>query len=712
MLSLINRIVRIENHEFLKGFWGVILRSSTNHIHIHKIKTKNLQKFFTFFKTLVNKIIIPSKVHIEADMYSYISDGKDRLGKAISILSKDRRKLLYRNWASITQYAFQPFSRLMLDIEVIRINEPNVKLGSTSVPFGDGQLYASPDSIIWYLADLHLKHSIEGMKVIGKSSYNDFIFLKGVVIRLSKKEWLRKCQEYGIDPSFNGIVANQHSIKDKLKFISENQRLFKFVIGYHSDDRRFHHKQTISSQAVLRSTNYKKSLYFNKIKDKLEAMRKASQSKDWKGLFEAAKGKLDIIANRLAAGLPPAFMSMIPNRPNKVVETLIHMLFKNFGKLKVQFSTSTYPSCRLYLKNGRALGMSEVGLSPNLARELKAKIGSEIVLIRSPKSAGYPALVLTVVSTKETGLVIHPTLYTIMNQGDFDGDTVILYLNHHDIIDFIKVPDSQLMSIIEEEYGDAYSSIIAQEWETSDNRKIIEELPEILKGLAQAMIAKRETGMYDTIASSLSKSSSNSQLRVIWNNITQVTITNMKHVGSPIPDGLKIYKALKCSKLESYRKLLTGDTETYEAKGASTSYLDIKRFIVDSSSTEELPSIKKARAEFESMVQRPEFSSIRRTLIGNALYKRTNQAYKLVNLNPQLSSILNDPVTNTTEKFNLIYDYLNSAFNYDSEIALAYRMIYSIAFFEPVKRWIITRPLPESLKDFEFIILDLIRTIQ
>lgn len=762
LLSKINRIIHMSGSKdkLFQGYWGSLIlrdaRLNKSNVKVLKIdKSWSLSQRVEEMSRLLleNKDLtwIPSKLHSDADMYMVFMSKNTRLGKAIAELSKERLNKLYSVVASITQYAYQPFSSVMLDVNVKLIHEENVTIKNTdiSVPYGDGQLYAGPNASIWHMANNF--HTLEGMKVIGKATHSDFIFLKGVVARLSMKEWLVVCKKYNIDPSFDGIVANQHAIKDKLGFLSKEADSLQMTIGYHADNRSLSGKQILGSQAALRSVNYKKALYHKAYRARMEAMQQASKEGNWKAVFKAAKSdpsKLNEgqshmtgLLGKLEAGLPFSFISISKDRNvaiDKATEQIVHSCFKSFGRFKVKHSTRTYPFC------DSTLALNECAITPKHARVLHVSVGDQIVIIRSPKSAGYPALVLTVVDINSTRLRIHPAPYTIISQGDFDGDAVAMYKNGEGLIQFKPLSVKELITIMQEKHnGSKYNQAIQKAWKISKNREVLESAPEILRGLIQGLLADQETGGYDNLASVISdnRMTDDFGLRNVWNNLTQVCITNKKHVGDALPEAALVARFLGLSKkyARNERLLLAGKIDKYESlltKLESLSiekhfkvegleifnqYWSVKECIERKTAEDSLSFVKSARAWFDhNIISNSIFKYIRRKMIGNVIYTRpAGRNYKLVNLIPSLNTILNDvsfgndqDISQYTARWNALEVEMRKLFPRAIVRAYAYQMLYTIALFEPVKRWILTRDLPEDLHGYEHLITDMLSEIR
>jgi hypothetical protein len=159
-------------------------------------------------------------------------------------------------------------------------------------------------------------------------------------------------------------------------------------------------------------------------------------------------------------------------------------------------------------------------------------------MVRSPKGSGYPLITFKVISVDEPSFTINPILYTLFADGDFDGDTVGVFRNEglmetrHSFIYMISVlyednsKERKMMQNTFKAACDASDLPIPKD---------VENLHPVIGSMIQMTVAKRLTGAYDRLASRCQKMRlSTKWLRVLWNEVVQKTITNMKHIGNKL----------------------------------------------------------------------------------------------------------------------------------------------------------------------------------
>jgi len=498
-------------------------------------------------------------------------------GKFIANLTKEQKELLYKNGASECQYGFQPFDRALTEVPIRTFDEGKIdvtlsefkdilakkgisfdefakdKEESRSVGFGDGQLYAAPDSPIYTeLPPEEIrgmsKRSINAVKVNGKMRGNPFIHLKGEVTKCTWKQWKYKCVKAGVPSTFKGLLVNEHGIKNKIKF--ELGRDLIFDVGYFNDNRQFEGKtQIFGNQVYRRSHNIKDRLrYSHGVESLVSNVCSAIAEADVRKLVSAFYGDSKVYSNTpyyrnmlklVAKGWPitniDGYQVVIPN-----------MLRKKAGRLKIPGSTRVVP------KASFGYGITECGLTPSQAKRLGAKIGSVIVMNRSPSSAGFPAPTFKVVSVKEPCFSINPIIYAIFAAGDFDGDTVALYPNtgvtemNHSIVNILNVLFEKPEQAMVEQADSLYNTAV-DNTKQYDYSKLHPFIPPFVKMLQ----SKATVGVVDNIVTRFSKANNNpKQERIMWNHVAQIVVTRLKHVDEYLASPEELANAAKDSSMK------------------------------------------------------------------------------------------------------------------------------------------------------------------
>jgi hypothetical protein len=532
-------------------------------------------------------------------------------GKALDAMSPEQLERLYLNNASVAQYVNQPFDRVLTNVDVKMIHEENLTLtlgsffpvlqkkvrelragGSANnakvlrvlallrkdpkltitVPMGDGQAYISPSSPIWDLSPEEVRGmgrgAVNALKINGWLKGKPFVNMKAVLVRLSVHEWNALCAKHKIDPGYCGIVLNQHGLKDKAGINPDKSSMLKFNVGYHNDNRAFENKtQVFGNQAYRRSTNLVDPMRYTKaVGSLIEDINDKINDRDVTGLMGVFSGASKVlegtpyhgnVMNLVSRGLP---MPLVRN-----IDTVLrNMVIKRLGRPKISGSTRTLPRC------DASLGILECRLTYAQAKRLGVKVGDTIVILRSPKACGFPLFTAKVVSIGAASFSISPFVYTIFCQGDFDGDTIALFKNEG-IVEAEHSLVATLEILFQEEdaaFADTLTHAIDIAWEETDKIDV-SGLHPIVQSQYQAIRADRSTGPYDNLATSFQKGgASNSKLRSFWNRVTQVCVTNMKHIGKPIPEASILKKALESlgvrfGQLEDIHYLLNGNEEMY-----------------------------------------------------------------------------------------------------------------------------------------------------
>jgi hypothetical protein len=678
------------------------------------------------------------------------------LGVALEKLTPAQRKALYENWASICQYGNQPFDRYVKGVEVRTIDEGMVRTElsefksclekemseeevarflenhkeSVEVPFGDGQMYARGDSPIWDLSPEEIRaikrNKITAMKVIGRLKSSPFVFLKGVLVKLSKKEWAKKCDAAGISVDYDGIIVNTHSIKNKLD-LKLNTKKLSFNIGYHNDNRQFEGKTQIwGPQANNRSGNIKDhSLYFNAVSNVMDDIHSSVKECDLPQLVSSLSGVSKVVEGTpfygvvlklLAVGLPVSYI-------NNVEEDITRMVVKRLGRPKIKLSTRTLPKC------SEGIGLTDIALTRDQARRLDVKTGDSIVLLRSPKAAGFPALVLKVINTSAACCALNATLYAYFNQGDFDGDTIALYKNEgiveceSSIVEVLDVlfEDNSKIEMCKDMYESAASNTEGIE------KAQLDKLHPGIGPIYQMIRAKAATGPYDNYVTRLQNAGASDEgLRAYWNTVVQAAITNMKHVGASLAGPLELHNAhselgIKLPKLTSFHYLLTGNHDRYlEADVHDKSPLAER--VVGKMKTLDFASMKAKNVKYGEMFGEVTLNKLYEAVewtyeyhpeIAHAIFnlsnegkmqwitsRKTGQPLYLA-LSPEVDAILNPPRGHgltSTFRFNQLRELIDELVESDDEkLTIAWKLIYVIGLVEPFKRWLLKNTINDDI---------------
>lgn len=731
---------------------------------------------------------VPSKFSTNKVNFLLFAHKTTKLGSKIDDLSLEQKGRFYDNSTSIAQYGFQPYDRMIRDVQVRTFEEPNmtvkakdftkhmrkcvksnpslktlwesIKDKTKSVPFGDGQLYIAPNSPVWNLAPEMANNQpiqrIESLKIISVCKGNPFVFLKGVIVRLSWREWRQKCRAAGVDPEeFEGILANQHSIKNKVKLALDKD--IRFNIGYHSDSRQFPGRsQIFGSQSFLRSYNLTNpNAYWDSAEDMISEFERTTKAGDVKGFLQLVTGDPKVfngnpyyrgMLGRALCGLPLNLLDSKMNPDKGMVETIKNMIIKRLFRISIPRSFRAHPTCKDHVfVHGKSmrLGINQVGLTPAQARKLKVSIGDSVVVIRSPKSAGYPNLVMKVISTKESNFSMNPVLYTIWNQGDFDGDSVAVYANDGIVKSKLKMVD--ILRILFEDEDDAFNHKIRQStilsWFYTNTRHTLTKIKHsglwkhVTGPYIQSILSKAATGAYDNLASkAMYAGLPHRLLRIFWNKITQLCITSMKHVGARIPHPYHLTAELRKSGIElgnlnDIHFLMSGNRDRFEEALTHTNRKGIAdRRTDDPRSRRIIHSYLVMKPEKLLATEKPysnAFQKNARTVLnkwiasldsvtkeavakvikidGNSftlrrVYGKYDRQYNLVAFTEIFNKMLNNPNGRTTnERFAIMSETITEiAGDNPQAISACWRAILNVAMFENFKSWLLTRDFDDA----------------
>lgn len=700
--------------------------------------------------------VLPFKYSIKETKNSYalLVHKSSPMGSFIDGLSVQQRDMMYANAASICQYGNQPFDNVALDIPVRVFDEGSITItaesfraqlqekvgsdkaeamitsgkGSVTAPFGDGQMYMSSNSELWDIMPETIRGmdraSANAMKIIGKMCGNPLVFLKGVIVKLSHKEWEDKCRKAGISPSFTGILTNTHSVKNKLKFTLSGE--LTFDIGYHNDDRQFENKtQIFGNQAYRRSSNRVSKLgYSHAVRDFMDEVSKAVADKDIKNLVAALSGDAKVregtpfygvVLNLLGRGLPLTYV-------RELEDSIRNMIIKRAGRPKIKLSTRVLP------KGSDDYGVLECGITPTQARRLRVRLDDTIVVIRSPKASGFPALTMKVKSVSETCFAINSVLYARFNQGDHDGDTVALYNNSgivemkHSLVDTFKIlfeDSTDLDEYHEELLQDAFAKTVKLEDKFGNMHPVIGPLYQMIR-------AKSATGPYDNFATRLQAAgASDTMLRSFWNNVTQVTVTNMKHVGDMIASPMELGRVMKenevdLAKLDDIHFFLNSNRDNYINAQQHTNHPASVR-ILDQFENLKLKAMIDANKEYAA-----QFKAKLIDRLGKLMNWAINHGYEdivkgifrldadnnitwfnrygvdiFILLNGSFKDILNPPKGHSKtmgQRFTELKDAVTLLANGDQDKELlAWKCVYAIALAEPYKRWLLSNTVSDKV---------------
>lgn len=695
--------------------------------------------------------------------YAWFVNKSSYLGRFIGKLSEKQRSALYANAAAICQYGFQPFDRYVKDVEVRVFDEGSVtsrlkdfdkelkkKLSkeevasfyaehkeSVQAPYGDGQIYLAPDSPYWELLPELVRgmkrKDATAMKIIGSAVSNPFIFLKGVIVRLSKKEWATKCASAGIHVDYKGILVNSHAIKNKLKLRLGGK--ISFNVGYHNDNRQFEDKsQIVGYQVYRRSGNMVDRMrYTNAVQDYMSSIYTAVKECDVRHLVTSLSGISKVVDGTpyygsvlklLGGGLPVSYLENIEDVSR-------NMIVKGAGRPKVKLSTRTLPKC------SNALGILQIALTRRQARRLKVRVGDTVVVIRSPKAAGFPALTMKVVKTTAVCCSLNPILYTLFNQGDFDGDTIAVYKNeglvemHHSLVDVLNVlfeHNEESESMFSKLFSEAF-----EETETIENGELTQFHP-VIGSWYQMLRAKAATGPYDNFATRLQSAGfSDSYLRAFWNTVVQACITNMKHVGGALASPMALGKVLAeefdgLPKLTNFHYFLSGNMEGYlnatERSNHTIAEKILRQFesldfqsMVQSNKAYSLDFHESAMSRFEAaldwgLANEPELIQIFAVNQGKVswVFNRKTGGRSFIRLNPRFSAILNPPMgtcyhkvknpngITKSERFKLLKSEVDDLVEGDEKkISIVWKFVYMVALTEYYKRWLLTNTVDDEV---------------